>query len=325
MIRKIEFDKIEERLLFLAYRIGIRSRLNLLELNIHSENFFAEVLNILFDWDLHNANELNANYKGIDLIDISNKIIVQVSATNTKQKVENTLERVKDEKYCGYELKILFVSGEIKNIVNKSYNIDNNIKFNPQEDIWDIGEVLRKISNLTDINKREKIYDLVMNEIPFGKDIDILKVDSNITEIINILSKENLDNVSYEININLYEIDKKIEFNNLNEIVKILINDYKIYYEKVNEKYREFDLQGVNKSFSVLQAIRKKYIELLNVYEESNELFFMLIREIINLVKNSKNYIDIPYEELEICVTILVVDAFIKCKIFKNPEGYKFV
>lgn len=43
------------------------------------------------------------------------------------------------------------------------------------------------------------------------------------------------------------------------------------------------------------------------------------------LIQNSKNYLQIPYEELEMCVGMVVVDAFIRCKIFKNPEGYNYV
>ena len=54
-------------------------------------------------------------------------------------------------------------------------------------------------------------------------------------------------------------------------------------------------------------------------------LFFSIIDNVIELIKNSKNYIEIPYEELEMCVSILVVDAFIRCKIFKNPGGYNHV
>ena len=58
---------------------------------------------------------------------------------------------------------------------------------------------------------------------------------------------------------------------------------------------------------------------------DPDELFFLIISSIIDVIKNSKNYIEIPYEELELCVSIIVVDAFIRCKIFKNPEGYRYV
>ena len=54
-------------------------------------------------------------------------------------------------------------------------------------------------------------------------------------------------------------------------------------------------------------------------------MFFSIIDNLIELIMNSKNYVEIPYEELEMCVSILVVDTFIRCKIFKNPEGYNHV
>ena len=43
-----------------------------------------------------------------------------------------------------------------------------------------------------------------------------------------------------------------------------------------------------------------------------------------NKIILSPNFNEIPTEELELCVNIIVVDAFIKCKIFKNPKGYNY-
>ena len=61
MNRTIYFDYIEEKLNTLAVRIKARNKLNLLELNIHSENFFAGLCNIIFDLDLKNLNLLCQN------------------------------------------------------------------------------------------------------------------------------------------------------------------------------------------------------------------------------------------------------------------------
>ena len=90
--------------------------------------------------------------------------------------------------------------------------------------------------------------------------------------------------------------------------------------------YREFDTQEVNKSLSVLNTIKNQYVRLAAVNKKSpDEIFFTIVDNLIEIIMNSKNYIEIPYEELEMCVSILVVDAFVKCKIFKNPEGYSHV
>ena len=124
--------------------------------------------------------------------------------------------------------------------------------------------------------------------------------------------------------INSFEILRKIEFNDLLS-VQPTIDDYKVYYSKLDEKYKEFDKQGANKSLSVLSVIRRQYNKLISNTKEPYEIFFSIIDNVVELIKSSKNYIEIPYEELEMCVSILVVDAFIRCKIFKNPEGYNYV
>ena len=55
-----------------------------------------------------------------------------------------------------------------------------------------------------------------------------------------------------------------------------------------------------------------------------DKLFFQVIDKVIERILNSANYQAIPCEELELCVYIIVVDAFIRCKIFRNPENYNY-
>jgi hypothetical protein len=43
----------------------------------------------------------------------------------------------------------------------------------------------------------------------------------------------------------------------------------------------------------------------------------------MKIIEESSNYRVLPFEELEMCVDILVVDAFMRCKIFENPEENK--
>ena len=48
MNRTNYFNYIEEKLNFLAYRIEQRGKINLLEFNIHSETFFADLCNAIY-------------------------------------------------------------------------------------------------------------------------------------------------------------------------------------------------------------------------------------------------------------------------------------
>jgi hypothetical protein len=86
MNRSYYFDYIEEKLNTLGHRIAVRGKINILDLNMYSEAFFADLLNRLFNLELENMNVIKQNVEGIDLVDKKNKIIAQISSTATKQK-----------------------------------------------------------------------------------------------------------------------------------------------------------------------------------------------------------------------------------------------
>ena len=246
---------------------------------------------------------------------------MQVSATATKRKLDNSFSKLIYKDYVGFTFKFVSISKDFK---IKDYKIPNNIynlKFDPDKDIIDKNRILKKILGL-DIIHQEEIYKFIKKEL--GNEIDILKMDSNLATIINILAEEDLNHIDTKYEINDFEINKKIQFNNLNN-VKDIIDDYKIYHSKIDEKYMLFDKNGVNKSLTILQTIRNKYYEACKESNNECEIFLIVMDKVTNIILNSKNYKEIPYEELEFCVGIIVVDAFIRCKIFKNPEGYNYV
>lgn len=321
MNRSNYFNYIEQELNTLSYRIKIRGKINLLDLNIYSETFFAELISQLLKCNLKNINVIKQNTEGIDLIDEENKIIAQVSSTCTKQKVENSLAKKIFKDYPGYHFKFIAIAGDADKLRYNTFKNPHSAIFSPDDDIYDVKSLLNLVLNLQIKNQRE-LYEFIRDEL--GKNIDMVKVDTNLASIINILSKENLSVVADSPEINPFEILRKIEFNDLLS-VQPTIDDYKVYYSKLDEKYKEFDKQGANKSLSVLSVMRKQYNKLIVNTQEPYEIFFSIIDSVVELIKSSKNYIEIPYEELEMCVSILVVDAFIRCKIFKNPEGYDYV
>lgn len=321
MNRSGYFNYIEEKLNFLAYRIKERGKLNLLDLNIYSETFFAEMMNMLLDLNLKNMNAIWQNVEGIDLIDIDSKVVAQVSSTNSRQKIENSLNKEILKQYKDYRFIFILISGDSNKLKSTTYNNPHGISFNPVEDIYDINSILNMVLNMS-IGEQQNFYTFIKREL--GDEPDLAKVDTNLASIINILAKEDLMNNISSPQINHFEINRKIEFNNLH-MAKDTIDLYKIYYSKLNEKYMEFDKLGANKSLSVFNVLSKQYVKLQNTKLSDFDIFYALIDNIVEIVQSSKNYIEIPYDELEMCVCIIVVDAFTRCKIFKNPEGYNYV
>ena len=321
MNRSQYFNYIEDKIDYLSYRISKRGKINLLDLNIYSETFFAEMINMLLKFDLKNMNAIKQNVEGIDLIDHKNKVVAQVSSTNKKQKIESSLKKKIIQKYKDYRFVFIPIVGEADVLRTKTFANPYGITFNPEEDIYDTKAILNLVLNMK-IGDQQKFFTFIKEEL--GNTVDVVKVDTNLAAIINILSKENLVNVPDSPEINHFEINRKIEFNNLQN-AKMTIDMYKIYYSKLAEKYTEFDKQGVNKSLSVFSVLSNQYIKLQNEKQDDVDVFYSVINNVIEIIQNSKNYIEIPYEELEMCVCIIVVDAFIRCKIFKNPEGYSHV
>ena len=314
------YDYIDERLSTLATAIDTNGKLNVLSLHIHAENFYLNFFKNLFGWDLKNINKSSANIEAIDLIsDLPEKIVIQVSATCTKEKIESALKKdiIKDHK--DYHFKFISISKDASELRKKTYNNPHGILFDPKNDIYDLVSIKGNILSLVPKDQK-KIYRLIKEEL--GQEIDIERLDSNLASIINILSKEDLDTHDESMTIDSFEIERKIDFNNLKS-AKSIINDYNIYYNRLDKIYSEFDILGVNKSSSVLATIRREYIKNIKS-KKDDELFYVIIDNIQEKIIQSANFNQIPIDELELCVNIMVVDAFIRCKIFENPKNYKY-
>lgn len=323
MNRDIYFSVIEERLTTLSVRVRRNSSLNLQNLNIHCENFYAQLFNLIFGYNFRNLNEENQNIESVDLIDETNHIFVQVSATATKRKIEKTFKKDSLNQYNNYSFIFIFISDkDTKNLRKQTFSTPSGISFTPEQDIYDVSELLRKILSL-DIDKMKKLNDFIRKELK--SDIDLKKIDSDLVKLINILSRENLDETLYPVTVLPFEIQKKIDFNGLGAI-KTIIKENAIFSKKLNDKYEEFDRLGVNKSHAILNVMRSTYQKLVVQHEDTTELFYKIIETIVERIKSEMSEDNsLSQEELELYVQIIVVDAFMKCKIFKNPEEYRYV
>lgn len=169
MQRKEYYDGIEMRLNWLVERTNSRAKQNILDLNIHAETFFQELLNVIYDLSLENLNKVSKNAKGVDLIDRNNKVAFQVTSTATTTKINNSIKKLGKD-YQGYTLKFMFIGNGIHNkISKKSYDDNSYVNFDPVNDILDVTTLLSEIIHTNDIHRIEKIYTLCESEIPLNE------------------------------------------------------------------------------------------------------------------------------------------------------------
>jgi len=110
----------------------------LYNINSYSENFCRDILNIIFDLKLVNANLFNKNQAAIDLKDDINSFAVQVTSKNTLTKIRHTVKEFVDknlnEKYSVLKIVILAYKPSTKRndytYKNYKFTMNNVIYFN---------------------------------------------------------------------------------------------------------------------------------------------------------------------------------------------------
>ena len=107
MKRTQYFNYIVNKLSALSVAINQKGKLNILDLHMHSEDFYLHFLNELYGWQLENLNKKLHNVESIDLIDNTNKIVIQVSATITREKIQSALTKEILKNINGYIFKLL--------------------------------------------------------------------------------------------------------------------------------------------------------------------------------------------------------------------------
>ena len=144
-----------------------------------------------------------------------------------------------------------------------------------------------------------------------------------INAIANIDMEENLE----DENIYSFDINSKIEYNNIRRNAP-LIQEYKVYHHKINSLYDELERQGSLKKSKILSTIRRSYLQAKGAYICSSEKEAELIKKhaddiIDNVINNLHDKLEksnLFEEDIIFGVDIIIVDAFIRCKILENPN-----
>lgn len=217
------------------------------------------------------------------------------------------------EKYTGYHFYFAPIVIDAKEQRKYKYSPPHEVVFNPKTDILDIHFIADKIKSMPAIEDIRTIAMFIKNNIQ--NDVpDTTQLTSGLNYIISQLAEDDLNECDFDMTE--FEIEAKISFNNLSIYSKDAIDQYKIYYINVQEIYSEYARQGKTKSMAVLQKLHRIYVGLKS-QASGDALFIAIKNEIINQIGNKNN--NLSQEQLEMCVEMLMVHAFMECKIFEKP------
>ena len=191
--------QIIDELTAVSQQVKSRSGLQLFDLNRYLEDFFKDVLNIVYGYKLINLNEERSNNPGLDLGDEVAKVAFQVTSTKNSSKVNETLKKA--AKQVGKFPKIFVLILQDK---QGSYTLDAALSkpfgFIAEEHILDIGDVLKKVLSLQ-IEQLQRLHDLVSKEVARVKiELEVPdkhgKFQTNIDSFIEQVPRERFEGIN---------------------------------------------------------------------------------------------------------------------------------
>ncbi len=310
MSRMDNFNFISTKLNELACLILSRGRQNLLDIHGHAENTYQHLLSEVYGWKLDDGNDtISQNVKAIDLLDNINNLIIQVSATATKRKIQNSLSKCDTKKYANYTFKFVSISPlPVANLKSHTYKVPEGIIFTPSNDIIDNVSILSKVKGMK-IDDQKRICTLISKELSNGS--------NNENFIRN--SDDSLFNIGVENAINRTQFQKITSVSKFTDFLKVedsgesldILNSINSFIEKIGKlevNLRTLFSLIVRESFdstSHVDALEVDLNELRDLIssEELNSKIKILMSPkyaFINYDEDTpeilKIYIDIPHD-----------------------------
>ncbi|WMJ81462.1 SMEK domain-containing protein [Clostridium sp. MB40-C1] len=138
-------DEIVQYLSILKYYIEIENKIEYFDINKKSEDFFCELLNLVYNLELKNLNKLQVNFPAIDIADNKKRICYQITSTSTIEKIRHTLNKFREKKlYEEYDCINIFILGNKNN--HRTKLVYKEFKFNYKDNLLDINDLAKEIA-----------------------------------------------------------------------------------------------------------------------------------------------------------------------------------
>lgn len=267
LAEKEKIEKIHQYLAILKTFVCLNTKVNLTDICIVSEDFFCGLLNIVYGYELMNANILKSNCKGIDLHDGINKVVFQITRDKDSDKIQTTIDKFVQEYDDSYQLKFVIIND--KKTFTTNFSIDSKYKFDKSSDIMFIDDFSK------DIKGTEKINNV------YGFFIESFYIE-NFNRKYKWYENNNKNNIAdlgcrynKEIDINTPTFNLLTTFLCDQEILAIILHKIKKVFFKSkrweNKLISEKNLNNLEESYS--KFIEKSVvIELSQIYNSLNNI-----------------------------------------------------
>lgn len=316
MNRELYLRSIADSLALLSKQVSVRGAISLYDINIVSETFYAGLINLIENYTLVNANTIEKNAPGIDLIDDEHRVSIQVTSDNSSKKIKHTLEEFcNNESYKKYDRLIFLILTEKKRYTTE-FDTQGLFSFDKNSDIWDIETLIQRINALPTEKLREinDYLDTELNE-KCSKQTEASEIETIIDLIEFITSNRQ---AKYKKCDAVVDPDYKI-----NKRFKEFANHLKTQYMTLLGVYGSAlaEIEKTRGSDDAQDLITMMYLQDLSVgyLDDANDDPIEALNNMVSffdakLRRNGKKY-DLA------AIRFYLINEMIKCNVFPNEGG----
>ena len=293
--RNFAIQKIEFALAFIVTRVRLSNKLNFTDINIVAEDLFKSLLNLIYDYDLKNANAVKQNETAIDLYFNKEKIAYQITSQNKSTKIKDAVNSfIRGEKYSQYsKYFILTISEANKCNCNDLEKLREN---NVQAEYLNISDLERHMFFNCETEKLEAIAEFLDYEVlgkdkkkpAYNSDIEKLKTLHIVDQIYTVLKRFEGFNC-----VHPRTISKLYPFNTSEKTS----DSYSHYCLKTDNS----DIQKVLQNVKVANNLIIINDDSLKSFEEKlKEIFLILNHSLIRCICYLEKYTEVEHHKINL-------------------------
>ena len=317
MNKEVYLKNIAENLALLSREVSILNAVNLYDINIIAEDFFPGLLNLIYGYELQNANHLEKNAPAIDLIDWKNRIAIQVTSDNSSTKIRHTIEEFnKNQAYHLYDRLVVLILTQKKNY-SSNFDTQGLFSFEKERDIWDVEKLIKDIREL-ETEQIKNISDYLSEEL-CNKYYSVRETQAGemdtIIDLIEYISQHRKVNKDRETTVDPeYKIYKRFK-NFADKLITEYTTLYTIYGEALNIVN---EMLGIDEAQDIIIMF---YLQDISVQflEEEHDNPIVALNKLVTYFEEKLSTNGKKYDRS--AIKFYLVNEMIKCRVFPNERS----
>ncbi|MCW0603547.1 SMEK domain-containing protein [Clostridioides difficile] len=276
IIRQEQENKIFKYLGSLKNYICTSNQNGNFDINRYCENFFAELLNMIYDINLENLNNEKYNFPAVDLGDKNARICFQVTATNDFRKLQETIEKFKKHNLQIEFDNLYFLILGNRNKYRKEIFF-NNIRYDYNKFVMDFDTLNSDIRNIKNIEKINSIVSFLESNLSLSGELksfgeEVFK--NNVMIVIKEEIRENLKKMLSIISVMgiiRFDIKQTLESIKCTEF-RTRTYSFPFYYKMSLSRYNKIEAELIDNKCEFSSYIIKLYNQFA-LWNERGDLY----------------------------------------------------